>query len=562
MMRRLTIIAAILTNLLSTGSAQALVTSQADISAVLQGHPYYEPGCTPGSGAQTGTVTPGAPSGNYIAVGDIPVEGLTVGASIYGGSYSGGSWKPSNDIQGGGSDDTGLGNVGDVKLPGRTAIAELASGSALGGLPYETKVEITYKGKTIVAEKLDIGTGGGSVKGKSRAVDLWWETARLLDFKDGTDVVTIHAVPKDTPVTPIDESATTTTPENSANCVCAIGGAGTPLTGNDNIEKAFNYFAAPDKKLTLMQAAAIVGNLAWESGGVNPKSENSIGAYGIAQWYQGRRTALENFAKDQNKEVTDLGLQLDYLWHELNGGKKSSLDKLRTETKMEDAVINFEKSFEVSGDTGSYDDRIQLAETALRQYGGAAATSGASTVSSSSPTDCTGVGEASAYADNFLVYNQCDSQWANKPYSSSTICRSGCGPSAMAMVITALSGKKVTPVETASYAAHQSLYIPNAGSSWNIAPVLAKRWGLQAQKVGANVDDINKVLHAGGLVVGAGAGALPWTPGGHYIVIRAVTADGKWKVGDSGHSDTSGKEWDPQDILDGIAAGSVYGISQ
>ena len=67
-------------------------------------------------------------------------------------------------------------------LTGRMAFAELGMGTALGGLPYKYKLRIDFGGRSVVAEKLDIGLGGPGCGGHGRAIDLWWETARALGF--------------------------------------------------------------------------------------------------------------------------------------------------------------------------------------------------------------------------------------------------------------------------------------------------------------------------------------------------------------------------------------------
>jgi hypothetical protein len=135
----------------------------------------------------------------------------------------------------------------------------------------------------------------------------------------------------------------------------------------------------------------------------------------------------------------------------------------------------------------------------------------------------------------------------------------------MAMIITTLTGQNVTPDVAARYADQQGLYT-SKGSKWTIGPVLAEHWGLKSRLVGDNKAAISSALQSGSLVIVSGRGALPFTPVGHFIVIRGVAADGKWLIGDSGHSDTSTKEWSPDVILSGIqtngSGGSVYAISK
>lgn len=179
----------------------------------------------------------------------------------------------------------------------------------------------------------------------------------------------------------------------------------------------------------------------------------------------------------------------------------------------------------------------------------------------SSCTDkTTGNGQDSQFIDGFAVYNQYDPDWRDKSYSSSTIGESGCGPAAMAMIVTALTGKSVLPPEVAGVA--KSMYVPGAGSSWNIGPFVAAHYGLSSSPVEANVAKISEVLVKGGLVIAPGQGAKPYTSGGHFIVIRAVTADGKWRIGDSGHRDTSDKNWDPEKLVMMMRDGGVYAITK
>lgn len=166
----------------------------------------------------------------YINAGKIPSTGMLMGASIYGGHYraSQAQFCPENDIQGGGSDDNGMGNDGRP-LPGRTAFAELSTEgtrdfSALGKLPNGTKLEINYRGRTVVAEKADVGGGGSAVQGFPRAVDLWWETATILNFTGGLDLVYIRPVDSSTPVTPV-----ITQPKNA--CKSAPPPPATPAKG-------------------------------------------------------------------------------------------------------------------------------------------------------------------------------------------------------------------------------------------------------------------------------------------------------------------------------------------
>lgn len=107
------------------------------------------------------------------------------------------------------------------------------------------------------------------------------------------------------------------------------GGSSGPLEGADNIEKIFNFFVG--KGLTDFQAAGILGNM-YEESGFEPQraqgifnrlvpadnwSEAKGGGYGLVQWTPGSKMVdpVKTFGKDPN----DLGVQLEFLWAQLQG---------------------------------------------------------------------------------------------------------------------------------------------------------------------------------------------------------------------------------------------------
>lgn len=130
-----------------------------------------------------------------------------------------------------------------------------------------------------------------------------------------------------------------------------------------NERYVWNYLKR--KGLTNFGAAGLMGNLYAESG-LNPRNlqqsyENALGysddsytnavdngtytnfvgdsaGYGIAQWtYWSRKQGLFDFAKSAGKSIGDLGMQLDYLWTELNNGYSGVLDLLRSAHSVLDA---------------------------------------------------------------------------------------------------------------------------------------------------------------------------------------------------------------------------------
>ena len=353
-------------------------------------------------------------------------------------------------------------------------------------------------------------------------------------------------------------------PEASA-CPGQSGGATTALVGNDNTEKILRYFV--DKGLTLEQASGIAGNF-WQESRHRPNiiQDGATAAddyimvdgtgFGIAQWTTGsRQVGLQALATSRQLPITDLLVQLDFAWSEMTTGTRAgSLTTLKATTTPEDAAFVFHRDFEGSADTREEITTLRLvpARGFFDQY----STIVAST--SSTAGSCSGNGTPSRYIDGFAVYNQDDPQWSNNPYGTSTIGRGGCAPSALAAIITALAGRVVTPADTASYGAANGTWVEGEGSSWSIATIVPEHWGLTSRQLDGDIAEINTSLRAGGLVLVSGEGSVPFTTSGHFITIRAVTANNKWLIADSNGTsglERSSQEWDPQSVISAGAKG-------
>lgn len=118
------------------------------------------------------------------------------------------------------------------------------------------------------------------------------------------------------------------------------------LEGNDNAEKIWNFLKS--KGFTDEQVAGIMGSLWGESNHFNPdlnEEGNGIG-YGIAQWSFGRRTNLENYAKEQGKPISDLGVQLNFLWYELETSQSAAKNAVISSNSVLEATTAWTLQFE------------------------------------------------------------------------------------------------------------------------------------------------------------------------------------------------------------------------
>lgn len=148
---------------------------------------------------------------------------------------------------------------------------------------------------------------------------------------------------------------------------------------------------------------------------------------------------------------------------------------------------------------------------------------------------CIGVAvlaQSFAYSNKFTYYSQKDPAWANKPYpyklgtpdqSDLAISRSGCGPTSLAMVATALN-RTVTPADIASW--YGPRFHVSGGTDHSIYPVFAQDYGLQYAALGNFSDpgtragvQLHLSLPNSLVVIHAGPGKFTST--GHIMVFRA-----------------------------------------
>jgi hypothetical protein len=140
------------------------------------------------------------------------------------------------------------------------------------------------------------------------------------------------------------------------------GGLMADLGCSPNAALAFDFLTG--KGLSAVQAAAVVGNLQWESGISPTKSVmdiNGLPSRGIAMWQPPRWESLLEFSA--GRDPFSLSTQLEFLWHEL---PSFGLTQLLSTARLEDAVIVFQNSFERPRASLAHTDRrIALAQAAL-----------------------------------------------------------------------------------------------------------------------------------------------------------------------------------------------------
>ena len=162
------------------------------------------------------------------------------------------------------------------------------------------------------------------------------------------------------------------------------------------------------------------------------------------------------------------------------------------------------------------------------------------------------------YIAGYIYFNQGDSAWNQNGYC---IAKAGCGPTSMAVVITSLTGKWVTPLDTAIWGYQHGFY-SREGSAHEMIPAMATAYGLRCPGVGTDYQAIKKALKAGKPVVCL-MGPGYFTRGGHFMVLVAIDNNDCVTVADVGSRTRSAYKYRLADVIaqsKGASAGGPFWV--
>jgi hypothetical protein len=325
------------------------------------------------------------------------------------------------------------------------------------------------------------------------------ENDRTVDLLDLTKYLLYKASGVDYGVTEFDFE--TFDPANFAK----IGLYGTQ-SGIGGIQgEIYDFFLA--KGVPPAGVAAIMGNIEGES---SFRTDASNGThFGLFQWGGGRYDNLKQYASSQGKEWTDLNVQLEFAWQELEGSYSNVKDVLMNTTEESDieyATWYFGRYFEVffTGDSfeATKNKTAKRYEYAQKWY--------------------------KEWEENHLsggtIYYQGD--YANVPYGDSSIAECGCGPTCFAMVASDYTGTQITPADAVAWCGN-SYYAPGQGTYWSYFEAAATHFNLPCQVVdlGNNIDAAISQLQSGNLVISSQSAGI-FTSGGHFILLSSIENGG------------------------------------
>ena len=143
---------------------------------------------------------------------------------------------------------------------------------------------------------------------------------------------------------------------------------------------------------------------------------------------------------------------------------------------------------------------------------------------------------------------QWDRRWGYTTYSSAAFGLTGCGPTSMAMVVEALTGKETNPCDIAKLVDDLGYMDQFNGTGLEFFTEAADELGLECTQLYPTGDSITEALATGQVVV-ANLGPGQFTSTGHYFVLAGLD---NWNVivNDPYSVERSSRTWDPETIAD------------
>lgn len=153
-------------------------------------------------------------------------------------------------------------------------------------------------------------------------------------------------------------------------------------------------------------------------------------------------------------------------------------------------------------------------------------------------------------AKEFPLFLQWDPRWGYASYGDdSVVGLSGCGPTALSMVLWYLTGNEdLMPDKIAEYSMKNGYYISGTGTAWLLLEDVPRLYGIWVTQPRADAFTMKQALDDGDIII-LSMGPGDFTIGGHFIVIYGYTEDG-FLVNDPNCVARSRRVWTWEELKD------------
>lgn len=124
------------------------------------------------------------------------------------------------------------------------------------------------------------------------------------------------------------------------------------------------------------------------------------------------------------------------------------------------------------------------------------------------------------------LFMQWDQRWGYQAYGEDNIAVSGCGPTALSMVVVGLThDETVTPASVAEYAMANGYYALETGTTWLLMTEGLTAYGVNSTEVSNSEEAMKAALDEGKYII-CSMDPGDFTTAGHFIVVRGYDEEG------------------------------------
>lgn len=145
---------------------------------------------------------------------------------------------------------------------------------------------------------------------------------------------------------------------------------------------------------------------------------------------------------------------------------------------------------------------------------------------------------------------QYDERWGYNSYGEGMIALTGCGPTALSMVVTGLTGNNTYTPKAIGDFAEEKGYYTSVGTSWDLMTKGVESFGVEGREIALNKNIILRELRSGHPVI-CSMKPGDFTALGHFIVL-VREENGKFKINDPNSRERSNRLWDYEELEDQI----------
>lgn len=247
---------------------------------------------------------------------------------------------------------------------------------------------------------------------------------------------------------------------------------------------------------------------------------------------------ISDIDKDNENVITDIKKSFKSTMNKVKDSAKKWFEKLKDKLNKNDAIDDDTDTTTNKKSTGFWGKLKSV-------FSGGGSGNGNSPITKSNPIH----GGRGDMLNGFQYYSQNDSSWGNHAYGNdgATMKDTGCGPTAMSMVATQLTGKDVKPTDAADLA-QKTGDRDETGTNWNYINKASDAYGLSSSmKYNPSESDMISQLASGNPMIlsgtsGGNGDSSAFTPAGHYVVATGIDKNGNVNINDPRGKEYSGKK--------------------